>query len=138
VRFANGAAPDLTNGIVGVSTPMSKFVQKIKELKTDEERQAFYLSAEYQAYRKDARHYSAALQADGSFRVEDVLPGEYEVNFQQRLVAANSTSYKMFTSPQELTVPPAKDKDDGSSVDWGDVALKTHQLAIPKPSAGAN
>jgi beta-lactamase regulating signal transducer with metallopeptidase domain/uncharacterized GH25 family protein len=138
VRFADSAAPDLKNGMVYVNTPMSKILQKIKELRTDEERRAFYLSEEFQVATKDARHYSAFVQSDGSFRAEDVLPGKYEVIFQKRMVAANTTSITIFTSPQKLTVPPAKDKDDDSSVDWGDVALKQYQMPILKPTAGAN
>jgi beta-lactamase regulating signal transducer with metallopeptidase domain/uncharacterized GH25 family protein len=124
VRFAGGAAPDFTNGMFTVITPIPKFFQHDYDLKTDLERQTIYVSDEYHSMGIDDRRYSGVVQPDGSFRVEDVLPGDYEVNFQPPWVAVHNASYKNFTSPQELTVPPATDKDDDSFVNWGDVTLR--------------
>jgi beta-lactamase regulating signal transducer with metallopeptidase domain/uncharacterized GH25 family protein len=139
VIFADGAKPDFTNGFgfVVINTPTSKIMQKVRQLKTDEERKAFYESDEFQAATKDARSFSARLMPDCSFRAEDVLPGKYEVNFQLRQVAQNNTTFVMFTSPQELMVPETKDKEDDSPVDWGDVELKKYDFPIqPAPTGG--
>ena len=54
MTFADGAAPDFKNGIVTVTTPVFKFIQNMGQLKTDEERTAFYQSAEFQAATKGA------------------------------------------------------------------------------------
>jgi hypothetical protein len=135
VTFADGVAPDFQNGFVVINTPTAKFMKKVHQLKTDEERTAFYQSKKFQAAMKNYRYVSAALLPDGSFRAEDVLPGKYEVNFQQRLLAGNRTTFTMFTSPKELMVPEARDKDDDSSVDWGVVELKKYYIPIPKMTA---
>ncbi len=63
---------------------------------------------------------------DGSFRAEDVLPGKYDLGFQSDLGAENNTTTTVFGSPRELIVPEAKDKNDDSPVDWGDVELKKY------------
>jgi hypothetical protein len=136
IKFGESAAPDLKNGFCTISTPVSKFLQKVLQSKTDEERKAFYQSAEAQAAAKNPRSFPAALLPDGSFHAEDVLPGKYEVSFQPRLPAEHGTwqtmTYTLFASPKELIVPEAKDKDDDSSVDWGEVELTNYSVSIPK------
>jgi len=138
VKFADSPAQDFKNGAVTLTTPKSKYLKKLWQLKTDSERQAFYQSKageEFQAAMKDFRYYASTVQPDGSFRAEDLVPGKYEINFQQRVESLHTTSITMFTTPQELTVPPAKDKDDDSTVDWGEVVLKKYELPIPKAPA---
>lgn len=97
---------------------------------------AFYKSEEYRAAMKDHHNFSAAVLPDGSFRAEDVLPGKYEVNFHQRFmgVGVHITTERQFQfiSPQELSVPEAKDKDDDSSVDWGEVKLGKYPNPVAK------
>jgi hypothetical protein len=136
IKFGESAAPDLKNGSVTISTPISKLMQKILQLKTDEERKTFYQSAEAQAAAKNPRNIPATLLADGSFQAEDVPPGKYEVNFQPYSPAEHGAwqtmTYTMFTSPKELIVPEAKDKEDDSSVDWGEVGLTNYSISIPK------
>jgi hypothetical protein len=138
VKFSEEAPPDFKNGFAIISTPTSKLMKKIKELKTDEERKALYQSEEFQAATKDYRSFSVALLPDGLFRAEDVLPGKYELGFQQRLPDEKSHTFTMtiFTSAQELVVPEAKGKDDDSSVDWGTIELK--KFTIPMPEAESN
>jgi uncharacterized GH25 family protein len=131
VKFGEGAAPDFKNGFAVINTPTSKFIEKIRQLKTDEERKAFYQSKEFQEAMKNHRSFSAVLLSDGSFRAEDVLPGKYEFDFQSRLPDEKTHALMMFVSAQELVVPEARDKDDDSSVDWGPVELKTFTLTMP-------
>ncbi len=131
VKFGEGAAPDFKNGFAVINTPTSKFIEKIRQLKTDEERKAFYQSKEFQEAMKNHRSFSAVLLSDGSFRAEDVLPGKYEFDFQSRLPDEKTHALMMFVSAQELVVPEARDKNDDSSVDWGPVELKTFTLTMP-------
>jgi hypothetical protein len=131
VKFGEGAAPDFKNGFAVINTPTSKFIEKIRQLKTDEERKAFYQSKEFQEAMKNHRSFSAVLLSDGSFRAEDVLPGKYEFGFQSRLPDEKTHALMMFVSTQELVVPEASDKDDDSSVDWGPVELKAFTLPMP-------
>jgi hypothetical protein len=137
VKFADGAAPDFKNGFATINTPIFKHLEKIRQLKTDEERKALYQSQEFEETMKNHRSFSTALQPDGSFRAEDVLPGKYELAFQPRLLMdEKSHTVTMFNSAQELIVPEAKNKDDDSSVDWGEVELKPYNLPIPETTTG--
>ena len=65
-------------------------------------------------------------------KAEDVLPGTYEANFEQYTLTGNTATVTMFTAGTELIVPEAKDKDDDSSVDGGNVELKKLTIPIPK------
>jgi uncharacterized GH25 family protein len=131
VKFGEGAAPDFKNGFAVINTPTSKFIEKIRQLKTDEERKAFYQSKEFEEATRNHRSFSTSLLPDGSFRAEDVLPGNYEFGFQPRLPDEKTHTFTMFVSAQELVVPEARDKDDDSSVDWGAIELKTFTLPMP-------
>jgi hypothetical protein len=131
IKFDESPSPDFKHGSVTIGTPISKFLQKIGQLKTDEERNKFYQSEEFKAAGKNPRSYFAAAQPDGSFQAEDVPPGKYEVTFQERFPGLNNATFTVFTSPKELVVPEAKDKDDDSSVDWGEVGLAKYTLPIP-------
>jgi hypothetical protein len=136
IKCRESAAPDFKNGFLTINTPISKFMQKINQLRTDEERKTFYQSKEFQAVAKNPRNFFATLLPDGSFHAEDVPPGKYEASFQPRSPAEHGATYTMtytmFTSPKELIVPEAKGKDDDSSVDWGEVELTKYSLPIPK------
>ncbi|MEI2727242.1 MAG: hypothetical protein V9H26_28220 [Verrucomicrobiota bacterium] len=137
VKFVAGAAPDFKNGSVALITPPNKFMQQASQLKTDEERKAFSQSAAaVQAATQERRIFSAALLPDGSFHADDLVPGKYQVNFHSRQPTMQSGTYTMFTTPQELLVPEAKDKDDDSSVDWGEVELRKYTIPIPNPTGG--
>jgi hypothetical protein len=77
------------------------------------------------------------VSSDGSFRAENVLPGTYEFDFQPHtLMDEKSHTLTMFNSTQEVVVPEAKDQDDDSSVDWGEVELKKFTIPIPEAAAG--
>ena len=136
VRIAEGAPPDFKGGFVSLITPTTKLMQQASQLKTDEERKAFYQSAAFQAATQERRIFTAALLPDGSFRADDVLPGKYEVGFRPRLQRMQNTMNNKFTSSEELLVPEAKGKDDDSSVDWGEIELKQYTIPMPNPTAG--
>jgi hypothetical protein len=136
VKVDDGVAPDFKNGFANISTPTSKLFSKIKDLKSDEERKAFFQSNEIQEAMKNHRSFSAVLLLDGSFRAEDVLPGKYEFGFQSRQPDKNTHSLPIFVSAQELVVPEARDKDDDSSVDWGAIELKPFAMPMPGTESG--
>ncbi len=52
------------------------------EVKTPEERQTWYQSAEFKRAVRNGRTYPVVWSKDGSFRVDDVLPGQYELYFR--------------------------------------------------------
>ncbi len=132
VKIADRSSIDFTNGYAIITTPMNVINEKAKQLKTDAEREAFYESPEVQKAYENYRGFSGLVAPDGSFRMEDVLPGTYEFNFQERFMpGAQMTSIKMFTSAQEITVPAAKDTNDDSVVDLGTIELKKLELPIP-------
>jgi uncharacterized GH25 family protein len=131
VKVDDGVVPDFKNGFASINTPTFKLFNKIKDLKSDEERKAFFQSKEIQEATKNHRSFSVVLLPDGSFRAEDVLPGKYEFGFQSRLPGINTHTLTMFVSAQELVVPEARDKDDDSSVDWDTIELKPFTLPMP-------
>ncbi len=62
--FADGVPPDFATGRFDiVQTPTAKFSQQVRQLKTNEERQAFYQSAEVQAAMKRPPQFFGALAA---------------------------------------------------------------------------
>ena len=133
-KFQTNAPPDLEQGYASITTPMSQIYKKARELRTEEERQALYSSAEAVEARKNFRSFSVAVQSDGSFRAEDVTPGAYEVNFQQRFMPdAHLTSVTMFSALARMVVPPAASENDDSIVDWGTVELNA--ITLPEPKA---
>ncbi|MGN6553818.1 MAG: carboxypeptidase-like regulatory domain-containing protein, partial [Verrucomicrobiota bacterium] len=135
IKFAESEMPDLKRASVMINTPISRLMEKSRQLKTDEERKAFYQSEEFQAATKVQRSFPATLQADGSFRVDDVLPGTYEVAFQPQLQPTLAMrSFTVFTSKQELNVPEAGKSDD-SPVDWGAIEMKKLTVPIPETPA---
>ena len=120
LKIAGGSSLNFTNGHVIIKTPTFKFLEQARKLKTDAERQAFYQSSEVQKAQENYRGFSGLVSPDGSFRVEDVLPGAYEFNFQQQFMPdVHTSSMTMFTSAKEITVPAAKDSNDDLVVDSG-------------------
>jgi beta-lactamase regulating signal transducer with metallopeptidase domain/uncharacterized GH25 family protein len=133
IKFADGEAPDFSKASVSISTPTSKLMEKERRLKTDEERQAFYASGEITAAMKDHRTFPAVTQPDGTFRSDDVQPGNYEIAFQVQLgrLDPNVHEFVIFSSAQEFTVAAARDQNDDSSVDLGTIDMKKFTIPIP-------
>ena len=132
LKFETNTLPEFNQGYATITTPMAEYREKINKLKTDEERKAFYASSEGQTFLKTRRSFSSSIQADGSFRAEEVLPGTYEVTFNQHFRPnAPLSSATFFASAQTFTVPPAANPDDDSTVDWGTVELKKHTVTVP-------
>jgi peroxiredoxin len=62
-------------------TPMPK---PPKGLKTQEEWQAWYETPAYKEARERYRYYAVRFASNGTFRIEDIPPGQYEIRFDFR------------------------------------------------------
>jgi beta-lactamase regulating signal transducer with metallopeptidase domain/uncharacterized GH25 family protein len=138
LKFEEAAPADFKNGRAILSTPTSRLMAKLWQLKTDEERKAFYESEEYQSAMEHRWSCSAAVTADGSFQAEDVPPGNYELQFQENGQNAKTHMFtmQMFASAREVTVPKARDQNDDSAVDLGNIELKKLNLPVPGSKSG--
>jgi beta-lactamase regulating signal transducer with metallopeptidase domain len=133
VQFAGALPVDFKNGMGVITTPTFKLYEKMFGLKTDAERKTFLESPEAEAMQKEYRSFSVRIAADGSFKAEDVLPGDYELVFQpQTQLDPKSRSWTMLASAQEFTVPPAKNDTDDSVVELGTIGLKKRELPMPE------
>jgi hypothetical protein len=127
LKLADGTITNYQNEFVFISTPLpEKILEKMRNVKTDAERAAFYQSPEVVAAFARRQSYAARLSADETFRVEDMLPGKYEIQFQQHSEDWHNT--KIFTSSQKFVVPKAKNSNDDSVVDWGTIELDEKPL----------
>lgn len=127
LKFPNDEQPDLKNGTIGIFMARSEGNKKMSEIKTDAELKKYLLSAEYRDFtdKSGERNYSALALRDGSFRLEDVVPGKYGVCFQENPQPglSGSPTRQFFVAPQEFIVPEAANRDDDSVVDLGTVQL---------------
>ncbi len=108
-----------------------KMIQRLQQAKTQAERMALFQSAEYQQSITHQHTYPVRLSDDGSFQVEWVTPGKYElgVDFRDRQQMPFPPTNNLFTSSQEIIVPVAGTNDD-VPVDLGMIDLK--KLVLPK------
>ena len=133
--FTGDSTVTFKNGMGVITTPTFKIFEKARQLKTDAERAAFYQSPEVEAATSNQRGFSVRVEADGTFRAEDVLPGTYEFDFQPTFqLDETNRAWVTFVSAQEFTVPAAKDEHDDSAVELGNIELK--KRVLPKPDVG--
>ena len=133
VQFAGDVPVDFKQGMGVINTPTFRIFEKMREFKTDAERKTFLESPEAEALRADYRTFSVRIAADGSFRAEDVLPGNYEFVFQPHAQLDPKTkAWIMLASTQEFTVAPAKNQGDDSAVELGTIELKKRVLPVPE------
>ena len=78
---------------------------------------------------RDARNYPLDVQADGSFTVEDVPPGDYEVSGQlsdarfdlsMRVMGHTIGSFR-----QDVTVPQPADGQSSETIDLGAIPVQS-------------
>ena len=132
VQFNDDLQVDFKRGTGVITTPTYRIFEKAQQLKTDAERKAFYESPEVQDLQANMRSFSFRIAADGSFRAEDVLPGNYELTFQSYgRLDENSRAWVLLASKKEFTVPVAKDPNDDSVVELGTIEMKKRALPMP-------
>ncbi len=112
---------------------IAKWFDKLNSDKTPEEKQALAQSAEFQSAVKNANDYPALLSADGSFKIEDVAPGEYDFTVQvnNHSISFDPSAMLLFRSSQEISVPKANPSDGDDVVDVGNVSLKPMKFPLP-------
>jgi beta-lactamase regulating signal transducer with metallopeptidase domain len=70
------------------------------------------------------RLYAAVPKLDGSFRAEDVAPGLYTIRYTIRTSdSGTSRTASFYQPPVKWYIPPAKDDQDDSPVNWGEIQL---------------
>jgi hypothetical protein len=92
-------------------------------------RQAWYKSAEGQAYRRNPNGHGTMINDDGNFRLDDVAPGTYR--FKVSLNAPPENPYTII-GPQigeETRTITISNGDPDEPIDLGDIELTSD----PKP-----
>ena len=134
LQFDPDVSPDFKSCYVTLATPMAAYRDKLRQLKTDAERQAFNNSDEAVAAKRNVRNFPATVQPDGSLRADEVPPGTYELTFRKHFrPEAPTASMTTFTYAQTVIVPPAANENDDSVVDWGIIEINKNTL--PEPDA---
>ena len=133
LKFDTNAPANLEQGQLLIMTPQN-YMKKFVELKTKEKQFAYLTSAEARAARDNSRSSGARLNPDGSFSIEGVSPGNYQVRVFFQSDTHSNTIPKapiFFISKSELTVPPAKTPNDNSIVNCGTIEMFGHTIPMP-------
>lgn len=121
---------DLQNSRASLHSPAASLLMKLKTAQSAEERNALMQSEEFKKAIENARDYSASVAQDGTFRVEDVPPGKYELGVHEMSpgfrMARPPAEFRIFNSTHEIVVPAGTNE---WTVDAGTVEMKP--LAIP-------
>jgi len=101
-------------------------------LRTAEEYRAWNNSPEMRAAIEAQRHYAVIFADDGTFRVDDVPAGKYEVNFyfnEPRNGGVNGSGGQIGTIRHEFEVPEMSGGRSDEPFDLGTLVLKTTRVA---------
>ncbi len=91
---------------------------------SSEEAQAYYKSPEWQALMKLHKQYSIELKVDGSFSVDNVVPGVYSLNISARVGGSRRWEHPpMAQGNTSVTVPDSFSPT--TPIDIGEVELKS-------------
>jgi thiol-disulfide isomerase/thioredoxin len=115
-----------------------------EDLKTPEESQAWYAawqqSEEGKAWRKNNRTYALAVEKDGSFRAEDIPPGEYIVRanvYDPPKGAQCGWGDPVGDASKEVTLPEMAEEYSAEAFDVGTLTVdvrKTLKIGEPVPA----
>jgi len=91
----------------GHNTLSTKWPQPPKPLRTDEEIRAWNRSPEYKSARANHRNYGVRFQTDGSFRIENVPAGSYDLRLDIREPHADQPNRDVYIggTTKEVIVP---------------------------------
>ena len=131
LKFADGTAFSIghQNHAAFIFPSDSHYLDNVRRLKTEAERQAFFQSEEGERERKNFYNHTVFLQPDGSFLAYDVPPGDYQLQWEHfPSDRSKSSEDRMYISKVKLVVPPAQNDADDSVVDWGVVELAQQDL----------
>jgi beta-lactamase regulating signal transducer with metallopeptidase domain len=124
------AAPAFTHAMADFHTPF-----KSRSYKTTEEMKSAMQSQEYKKERRDSRSYPVTLGPDGSFRAEDIPPGQYEFNVHFYPDDPSDPSFYGFMSRTPFTIHESGNKSDSAPVDLGVIELKKRPILPAEPEA---
>jgi len=122
---------DWNRGFHHLST---KWPQSPKELKTPEERRVWNNSPEMKAARERYRSYRPRFAADGSFRVEDVAAGTYQLllNFIEAEGGYFGGGRPVGSLTKEVVVPEMPGGRSDEPLDLGELKLQLPDAAKQK------
>jgi beta-lactamase regulating signal transducer with metallopeptidase domain/uncharacterized GH25 family protein len=139
VTFTGTNAPvDLSKTSLSIHTPTSALMERMKQLKTDEERKNFFQSEAAKAATQKYRNYPGSINSDGSFQVEEVPAGEYELTLQPNASMAFRpgqlpTAIVIYHSIRPIVIASPADPKGEFPHNCGTVELK--EATIPVPNA---
>ena len=121
VRFetpsADGEVPNI-EGTLSSQMPM------MPSFNSSAEAQAFFSSPEWKALNQQRKYYAIAVNADGSFNVDDVVPGTYSLNISARKGGDQPWSHPPIAQGQTtVTVPDSA--NPLSPIYIGEIVLKS-------------
>lgn len=137
VRFNETNAPvDLKQVSLSIHTPTSAMMERMKRLKTDEERKSFFQTEEAKAITQKYRNYPGILNPDGSFQVEELPAGEYEITVQSNDTMPPRSgqlpaAIVMYNSTRTIVIASTSDPKSTPSYDCGTIELKSIIIPIP-------
>jgi hypothetical protein len=110
----------------GYHSLYTRWPQPPKELNTPEERRAWSNSPEMKAARENARYYRPRFAADGSFRVEDVAAGAYDLqfNFTEPQGDTPGMGRPIGSLTKEVVVPEMPGGRSDEPLDLGELKLQ--------------
>ena len=126
-------APGYTNKIdwknAGFQSLNTKQPRPPRNLRTPEEMAKWQESDEVKAARRNFRSYALSFSGDGSFRADDVLPGEYDLNIWLREPSPSGPGFGMGGKEigqlhRDVTVADAAIKDSDEAFDLGTLPLR--------------
>ena len=108
-----------------------RMIEQLKQAKTQAERMALFQSEDFQQAMSSPHEYTLQLAADGSFKMEGIPAGKYELaaDFNGNNTSFPPDTSRVFMSPQPIVVPAAADTHDESVVDIGTIDLKPFTLS---------
>ena len=138
LKFSDTNAPvNLKAARITLHTGRAAMMERMKQLKTPEERKVFLESEAGKAINRQYRNYPGTIGPDGSFLVEDVPAGEYELSLQLETPAQRQPGHSPFdgvlynsTHPIVIASAPAP---VAGPLDCGDIELKRFSLPAANP-----
>ncbi|HYG22959.1 MAG TPA: carboxypeptidase regulatory-like domain-containing protein [Verrucomicrobiae bacterium] len=121
-------------GALVISGTLSSKMPPIPQFGSAEEARAFLTSPEFQTAQRERRTYAVAANADGSFTVDSITPGEYVIR-----VTATAKREGSFTgeivAQGEITVTVPENAHPTVTLPVGDIVLRSMPTApTPAPS----
>ena len=124
IRFDN---PPPNNAALNYQGNVSGQMPQMPVFHSSAEAQAYFKTPEYRALAKLRKNYAIEMNPDGSFTVEDVVPGTYSLNIFARVNSGNPWSQPPVA--QGLTTVTVPDSFSPTTpIDIGEVEL------VPTPS----